>query len=536
MKQIHLILILSIALFAVGFQSCKNDSPLSMGSGLSNEAALEYISEDANMVASINMNALMQKMDFEAVKQMDFYKEMLQNAKAETPQLVYLLDNPAESGIDLNKDIYVSFDISGDVNEMVAQFVMAIEDKAKFMTMIQKANENGSIDVQKQKNYTIITANGETVIALNDEVAIAASGNLDIDALTTLVSNKITKKATTNIKKNKTFTKNFSGGHDMAIYQNTGAGLGMYETQIEPFLKGLNITMDDLKENYTFSTIDFNQGQVVADQKTILNKNVEELLKAIIKQKVNTPFNNFIPKDNLAGAMKAGLNMDGIYQLVVEQFGVAGTGMVDQQLMAFGLTFEDAMKAFDGDLFVAGYVYDGSDQPALLSGLKIGNKDNFNKMLEAGKATGMMRDAGDDTYSIMIPSVGMYQATIKDGVFLFGEADIMATINEGGFQKISKSDLDNKTYSMYGDLAAIQNAIPDLQLEETGIFRASGDLKGGKSVIETSNDQENSLKVLMSIINSLYKAMPKDERFDLYDNDFEDYDFENDDVEEIIEM
>ena len=70
--------------------------------------ALAYVPASSTSITAIDLKKLMQKADFEAVKKLDFYKEMVEKTSSNDPQIAKVLLDPTASGIDLDGKIYLA--------------------------------------------------------------------------------------------------------------------------------------------------------------------------------------------------------------------------------------------------------------------------------------------------------------------------------------------------------------------------------------------------------------------------------------------
>ncbi len=516
MKRISLLLTFAITLII--FQSCQNNSSSPMSAGLANEAALEHIPSDAVMVGSMNLGSLMEKMDYDKMKELDFFQKMLSEMKDDRPELIYLMESPKESGVDLAKNIYF-FSEKMDGNDMVMGTVMSLSDKGQFEKMLKKADENGKLAIEKKDGYSLATlGNDNLAIAFNDDMVVIGSGSNNIEEITAKVTDRLNNKGKKNIKSNKAFKK-IDNNHDIVMFQNFDGASELLDGQSDMVLTTLGLTKEDLEGNYSISYGDFENGKMTGTQEYVLNAKIKELAKAIVKNGVKTNFSKSIPEDNLIGVMSSGLNMKGIKQLIMEQMGGFAVGQVNNVLSPYGLNFDEAMGMFDGDLFVAGYAGETkNDDPEMLLGLKIDDKKSLNKLLEAGEGVGFLQKKGNNTYAMSVPMVdGKAVFIIKNDVLLVGIGEVAETVSKGSFKTLSSSKLEKGIFNMYADAEAVKSKFPELKIDEAGEFRATGDLTGGTSTLTFNNKKENSLKVLMNLMNEMYKQSEKNES--RYDSD-----------------
>ena len=291
MKRISLLLTFAITL--VLFQSCKDKGNSPMSAGLSNEAALEYIPSDAAMVGSMNMQSLMDKMDFESVKDMDFYKNMMGEMKDDRPELVYLMQDPTQSGIDLSSNVYMFSDMENvkDGNGYMGT-VFNIKDATQFVEMLKKGNKNGDLVIEEKKGLKVVQIGNNAAIAFNDNTGIAVSGTLnmngfqmDDDATETSGAadravEMFTKKPSEDITSNKKFSKSFTGSHDLFSFQSSSFASKMLNDDSEMLLQGFDITKEDLDKILSGELnpmMAFMGGQIKIDGDTSVAMNLQSL-------------------------------------------------------------------------------------------------------------------------------------------------------------------------------------------------------------------------------------------------------------------
>jgi hypothetical protein len=118
--------------------------------------SLTAIPKDAVSVTAINVQSLMQKADFETVKNMDFYKKAIEEAQAKNPAMAEILKDPKKSGIDLSKNFYLvaggSIMGMGGNGSTNGGILLSIADIKTFEAMLQNAKA-GSIETQDGVKY-----------------------------------------------------------------------------------------------------------------------------------------------------------------------------------------------------------------------------------------------------------------------------------------------------------------------------------------------------------------------------------------------
>lgn len=514
-------ILLAIAVFAGVFYLLKqyqagqggdNPSNFEYGQASLKDVQLEYIPTEATSVNTVNLQSMLDKMDFEEVKKMDFYRKMMEDSEVERPELVYLMENPQESGVNLDKNIYMFSDMDeDDMDNSIAGTVMQIKDVDKFEAMLKNADQKGALSIEKKGKYNLARMGNRGAIVWNDKVAIAGGGGRDSDALADKLVDMLTKKPSKSIQKNKDFKKNFKGNHDFFSYNSSKFLSSMANDEANMILEAFNLTPKDLEDNYTITYGDFKDGKLEAKQEYILNAKVKEMLKAIIKEDVSTDFTKYIPAENMVGVFTGGLNVRGINQLMSEM-GMAG-GAADMVLNGINLSRDDIMKAIDGDVFVATYMSEGNNEPSFLGGLKIADQKLMDKILEVGTKFRVLKKTGKNVYQVsalasMLSSelemLGNSQFVVEDGMLLFGNEDNVQKVNRGNFKRASRSDIGDGAFGFYADMEAINDAFPNIKMDEADEIRMSGNLSGSSSSMTFKNKDENGLKKLMKIINEVY--------------------------------
>ena len=454
MKNVNLIFILILSVFLLN--SCKERSKSArMGNSVAlNDVTLAYIPVDANTVTSVNVQSIMDKMDFESVKNMEFYQDAKKEMQEKNPELVYLMEDPENSGIDLSKNMYMFTDMSSK-NDLFMGSMLTIKDKSKFTKMIENSGKEKAIRIEQKSGYSYAKTSNNAAVIFNDEIAIMGAGESEAQLEAKLID-LMKNKPSRSIKSNKEFSGNFKGGHDFYSFQNLDMAEDILNGQSEDVLDALGLTKADLKNNNMTMYGDFKDGKIEAISEMHLNRKVKEVFGAIVKSKVNTDFSKYIPSENLMGAAAMALNLRGINTLFSEQVGYAQ--MADMQMNMLGVSRDELMKAFDGDAFTAAYG-NNAREPEMLAGLKIGDKKKFNKIMDNLKKKGLLKETGKDAYKVVFMAKDMgYRISVSSNVMLIGTATAMSNVIDGNFEPISKSRLNDLSgsFGMFADMKMVQ--------------------------------------------------------------------------------
>lgn len=514
MKRLSLFLLLAASLFI--YNAC--DNGFSMGGG--NSAALEdegvqYIPAEANTVSTMNMQKILDKMDYESVKDMEFFQEMKEGLKEDRPEMVYLLEDPTESGVDLSQNIYMFSDETED-NETFMATVMPLKSSQQFKQMLQVAGDNGEVSIDDKGSYSVATTNSDAVVVWDAKTAIVGNSSSNKETLTNKLVELLTNKPKQNIAANDKFKDAFNTDHDFFSFSDFEMANMFIDDEAEAVLEGLDLTKEDVQDNHMVYYGDFNDGKAEMTQELVLNPKIEELMGAVMKKQVKTDFSDFIPSEDLIGVSSMALNLEGINTLVNEQIG--GAQMVDISLKTMaGLTRDELMKTFDGDAFIAGYATASTsgDTPDLLFGLKLNDKEAFGKILSDLEEKGVLKAKSSNLYTLAIGKMFDidYDIAIKSDVVLFGKGVVVEDAANGSSPRISKSDLDavdDSSFGLYADFDKMGDYYPGISFDVFEDLKANGGLNGGKSTLRFKDKNQNSLKSLMEFINEMYKQNEKD--------------------------
>ena len=151
----------------------------------------------------------------------------------------------------------------------------------------------------------------------------------------------------------------------------------------------LGLGKDGLKDNYVNSFIHFQQGKIEGETYFRLKKAVTNDLQLLFRDKVKTDFNKYMPGEDLGMMMAAAMNLKGINQLLIEKH-VKGAGM--QKMKELGLSFDDLVQAFTGEIAVG--IYDRPEHEAVpLVVLPIDDKASFASLLAVALESQLLQSA-----------------------------------------------------------------------------------------------------------------------------------------------
>ncbi len=503
----------SLLAASVGFlflSSCKNSPKLN--------DSLVAIPRDAVSVTAINVPSLMQKADFESVKNMDFYKETISEAEKKNPAMAEIMKNPKKSGIDLTKNIYIVQDYDfaqrGDMSGG-GSVLMSIADVKAFETMLQNAKAGDVqtkdgvkyIRIDKEKEETTeggykVNYHANGLVAWNDKMAVLGSQSGD-DFLKYFKT-----KPDESVAQNDQIKSLLGSSHDIYTYMS----LDKYADNMsaKAAAGAMNLDPKALKGNYLTGYSDFEKGQVVSKSDFKINKEITQQWGILFKNNVKTDFSKYINGQNLGFAMTMGLDMKGLKEIIKAnpQFSM----MTKMGENAYNLTIDDLCKALDGDIVIAASPNGKEDKWSGMMGFKVGDKPAIQKLMDVLVKEEILIKENENTFhfagmaeSLSKGYVNDSKVMFKDDVLFLGDNVTVSNLNTKGSVNSDVKDVLNKNiFGIYANFEKIFANTEGMKDPEMTEMKMSINGKSGESTLKMRDQSENSLKSLMKAANRWY--------------------------------
>ncbi|MEK7254184.1 MAG: DUF4836 family protein [Bacteroidota bacterium] len=507
--KIYQSILFTFLLATLSFFACKKDS-------VSSSETLSRIPESATGVSAINLKNLLQKADFEEVKKMEFYREMKSKASEKNPAMAEILENPMASGVDLEKKIYLFTDANPEApEEMVTCILVPLRNASDFAKMMaatgEEIGENGGLKF-------IANGRGDNYLAWNDQLAIFGMTNGKPEFLTGYVADlHKTGGDKKSIASNKDLQKALTGDHDFAGWFSTDALL----SQAGFALTMLEVEPEALKNNHIHGYADFEKGKVVGHSDFYINKDLgENFIGRFFKEEVKADFSEVLPKENLAFAAVAALDLRGIDEFLSER--PQSQGMAEFMLKEYGVKRQDFVATFGGDLLVAGFgnAEKSETNAEMLVATSVKDSKKAREFLQKVVADGKLKEVEKDLYSIVsfgnedfsiTINKGMGKILLKDNYLVFSKNDaLLAKIKSGlpGSERAGKEvfqNFDDQTVAGWLTFDVVQKMFGESQsaLFKDLKFKVNGN--GADFIMQTADPNENSLNSLFKMMNEAYK-------------------------------
>ena len=488
-----------IACICILFIQCKNKTTL-------NDAAVA-IPQNAVAVSAFNLPSLMEKADFQNVKQMAFYKDMIDSLSKENAGLADIMANPEKSGVDFAKNAYFvqDYDMNqeGDnANAMTA--LLSLSNASAFETMLKNTDKNVKIDTKDGVKFIVSTNENKTFIAWNDKMAVLGNYTEGVDFM-----KYFTQKADKSVLENKQFTQLFSNKHDIYTY------VSLDKIADNPKVKGsagmMNIDPKDLKGNYMTGYADFEKGEIIAKSDYQINPELRKEWGLMFKDNVKTDFSKYLNGVNVGFVMTLGLDMKGIKEILntSPQFKMA----IDMAKSS-EVSTDDIFKAFDGDMFISASPtpVKGGKSTGIV-GFKLKDRAAIDKLLMYLVNKKIVIAEGKDMYRFANEANNMTAEYVDNGkmmladdILFVGDAQSLGSVKmtKSDINKDIKDVLNQNIVGIYANLTKIMENTEGLKNPEIKEIKIKMNNKQGESSAKMLNATDNALKSLMNAANKWY--------------------------------
>lgn len=487
--------------------SCKKD-------GLAPNDALAYVPATATNVTAIDLKKLMQKADFESVKQMDFYKKMVSESEKENPQIAKVLLDPTTSGINLDGKIYSATAFEEDNPElMTTYFYIPLKDASAFESLMKTSKQ----EITQKDGLNIMDDGGEAIIGWNKSLAIFAISNDDSEAFVDRLVAAFTPAKDNPLTKDAKLQAALAANHDITSYLSTNA---LAKNPSAGFaLNMIDVKSDALKDNFISSYADFEDGKMVGHSDFVINEKLgKDFIGRFFKDEAEADFSKVLPNEKLSFATVLALDLVGIDKFLSER--PQTKDYADFVLNDLGVKRKDIIEALGGDMLIAGFGKNStnlSDVDIQVS-FSLKNESKARELLQIAIKEGKLKELEPNVYALksignedfnVTVNRGFGKILLKNGMLtfvsdeaLFGKIKAGET---GGEYTTALQKFDNQTVAGWFDFQSMWNALGGDQSKafKTMDFKVNG--KGADFIMETQDPKVNSLKAMFEMINEGYK-------------------------------
>ncbi|MBC7889633.1 MAG: DUF4836 family protein [Ferruginibacter sp.] len=429
MQTTHFFKLMTIGAAAIIFSSCAKTNTQG-----------KLIPKEAAIVIQLDGKSLSSKLPWDEIKQNPLFQEM--NGDSSLPAtLKSLLDNPDNAGIDSHADLML-FVIKDSMGGYIG-FEGKVKDESIFKTFNKQITENGAesekdgvqfiskspvcVGWTKEKFVYVFDVpqlsqmDELTKRMMRDSIDVRSRSARDIGATCKAV---FVLKESNSLAKDEKFTQLMKETGDIHFWMNSeelgkggSSATALAMVNLDKFYKG----------NITTATLDFDKGKMLVKAKTYASEEMVKLFKKYSGGKINEDMIRRMPGKDVVAIMALNFKPEAIRELI-KMTGL--DGLINLGVEKIGFSMDDFIKANKGDIFfglsdlvmkpdTTTYKFKEQEENISISekpgfnfifSASIGDKESFNKLLNAGKKIGREQYSDSSKVPVSFSSNGTYFA------------------------------------------------------------------------------------------------------------------------------
>ncbi|MEX6688375.1 DUF4836 family protein [Danxiaibacter flavus] len=461
-----LLFCMAVALIAT---SCKKSVP----------KQVTFIPKDATMVFSVNAKSVTEKLSKSSVNLDSLFNTIFKDsAKSEVAKMKSAVGDLKNAGIDWSSDVYFFLKNKGSImtgQQNAFAAIALIKDAGKFEAYLKKQKPEAAIKKESKYSYAVI--DNDVTVGWNSDVIIVA-GNKEYNRNTAssgqpddghlLLNTLYEQKEAESIASIPEFVELAKEKSDATVFTNSSGLLNNV-----PMLS-MTKASDLLNNAYSATTINFEDGEIVASSKGYSSPALKDILKKYPGQKINMDMINKYPSSNVDGFILLSFNP----QILIDIIKYSGFDVqANQYLNEMGFTLDDVAKAFKGEFsFVVSdlavvkqpnpyYPQMTMTKPDMkyLFNAKVGDKASFEKVMNTLVSKGMLTKNGDQYLLPQNFPGTSYLINSKD-IIVASDSAMVGQYSAGSAKATFTSDVDGKVsgkpFGAYVDINKILQAFP----------------------------------------------------------------------------
>jgi hypothetical protein len=529
-KITNLFLLPMLCSFLLIFSACNEPTPQveQMPSPNSFVSVTSSISPKATNATIFNIKKLLDKADYSAVTEMEFFANWAKNSIKNNPVLLEIIKDPAKSGIHINGEIaYIT--VAGENNTFSNQLIFPIADQEKMKKALAAMTTDNPL--QDKGSYQMMPLGSNQTLVFN-----ATKGAL-LENPDEATINSILNPSGEGLKENSNFAKQYNTNSDILVWNNSTNWLPLLKLipNSEIGISFAQISKQDLNDNYLTYHYTFEDGTANMKATTELNPNLKDNLGNWLADNITTDYSDVFPKENLLLNMNMGLDLKGILSFMTPR------GLIPmanpQTEKSVGLTLPQIEQSLAGDLSVGLYATETGSAAVLFA---IGIKDKSlveNALFKLGveKKGATWSWTAKNEMDPTGKAVGYTLKMTDDLLIASTNEALLAKAIKGGQDNNIVKDITTGWLGMYLDFESIQSnkdqiamligrdpsELSPIQMEELRSLTFSAKGNNMTSSLKTKKADVNSLKTIITMMNNIYKAQENAvDEFDDFDSEF----------------
>ena len=485
---------------------------------------------DSFMTMSVNPASLMEKSgacDAAHNPLLDRLKAELgktENLSAEESEyLLSLLENPAESGLDLKKDLFFFMSLGGaDVNnpEVSGGLLFPVGDKSKLDALIARINEKSGTEAVTEDGVSVVKIGEEAelagVCAYNDLACLLYFKANPGTGVEERVRELFAQKQGESLMGNKAAAAQLAGRNDVNMVMSYG---NLSTLMNNPMLSAMPM-MDVLKGAAVTGSVNFEKGRIVSDAAVKYeDKESEKKMKefyAYVKPQTGALL-RYMPANSI-GAVSYGLDGEKLYAMLAA---MPGYGMMLGNPM-----IKQVLDAFDGDCVISfsGMTPDGRYPVASL--LVEVNDPAVLQTIVTNLAGMPIQQTAEGEYMFSMGGISVLFGVKNKVLYCTTDVAVKSALDGTKIESLTSLDriVKGKSGTFWLDFKGLSALVAQLTggygmpqveiaLSVLGMFddlEAYGTMEGGEFIVNMADKEQNAFKTICDTTGALIRQyMPE---------------------------
>ena len=546
MKQ-HLQKLAFVFFLSGSLIACKNNAP----------EETKLIPKDALAVVSLNAHSLKEKLEADGITIDTLLSKIFEKDSSGKKDRKTIADLRANAGINWKEKIhfFIVKKKAADNSEITIMNVLAsISDKEKLASFINTNNYASNKNIQESKTFNYLDSKENSMLAWDKDHLLAMFYTRSVKPYYDSVNMKFVIPEKNNSSKEmiEEATRLFTQKEDASMMSVKGFR-EMFKTNAEGyFFSSTNNLLGSLstiplqlpkleeltKDNYTTATLAFEEGKIVVKSTTYTNPFLGSILSKFAGPTVNLSLLEKYPSNNINAIVMASFN-PAIFGGILQQLEVEG--IVNEFLKQSGISSSDLYGAMKGDIAVIVsdlgigtadpmkrkdelFLTKGKQMGKMIVNIPVGNKDNFNKIMNKALEMGTVQKNGKEYKGAdLLRTMGLYLIANEQHLIIASDSitytQYLASTTKSVINKEALNYFKGKSTILYIDVAntingfakdstdGFHNSMITAKNTVKDIMGSSENFSGGsiKAVFEVrmQNEEQNSLVTLMSLFTNI---------------------------------
>ncbi|MGX5818240.1 DUF4836 family protein [Chitinophaga lutea] len=507
----------------------------------------KHIPKTAALVMGVNSKQLQDKLVSEGLTFEKMAEAVQQHDTSNT--MTKAMKDAANSGVDLQGDVYVAVVPGEGAEKGYAMVVAKLNDQAKFEAFL-KEKADKPVDIKQGKDFKY-SENGEAAIGFDKDKVIgifglsqgSKFGMPDADtsnnaALSAKLDAIFHLKADESMANVETFKAVQKEKGDAFFWMSNEKLMSLNPEAMQmmgPQAMMLTNVKKLVKDSYQTASVHFEKGKISVDNASYAGPEMREIMKKYPMKPINMSALEKYPSENVVGFLLLNYDMHMLND-IAKLLGL--DGMVNLGLSQAGLTLEDLLNAFSGEISYIASDFSITSQPSewdttykvtkpevkWVFSMKVADKKAFEKVMSSPQIAQMFTKQGDNYIANPMISAGKGVSITSERILVASDETLLSAYAEGkGKVKLDEGvegKVKGSVLGMYVNVEKLVNQIPANESElpdsimndirglvkDISVASQPAESKVQRSKIEVNfmNEGQNSLVQIVKFAQKMY--------------------------------